>query len=370
MRSKGSFMTRLLCALLFLLGLRGTEGQEVVPRYRLEVSRETPLGNLAAANLLLPHGCDARGNLYIRVYQPSRTFLAPIHKFTPEGERKAVFSTDSVKDWEGAEIYDYAIGSDGQVYLLAVRENKDRDMEFGVLAFAEDGRHRFSIPIKIALDSVEHLGVFSSGEFLLIGFRKVEEPPQRIPGTPSAEENKRKRPPVEPIFVVVNRNGEVLREAASLTNSHAVQTETGGEPIRVPASAVNRATLAAGDDGHIYLLLAEEKPTVYAISRTGEVVRTLKVNPPGEKAVALRIAPAPGLGLLLVTAEKQEMGLGAVYPGDRIYFSLIDPQSGERLYDYQSNTKLGGSLACPTPQGMLFVGESEGKLVIRKATFR
>ena len=86
--------------------------------------------------------------------------------------------------------------------------------------------------------------------------------------------------------------------------------------------------------------------------------------------VPLSLPLAAGVGLLLTTAERQEMNRGAFYPGDRTFFSLVNSETGERLYDYQSNTKLGSALACYTSQGMLFLGNSNGKLVIRRASFR
>jgi len=42
-------------------------------------------------------------------------------------------------------------------------------------------------------------------------------------------------------------------------------------------------------------------------------------------------------------------------------FSLVNPEIGERLYDYQSNTRLGGALGCYTPKGLLFLGATKDR---------
>jgi hypothetical protein len=351
---------------LFLF-LSEAQAQEVVPRYRLEVSKEIPLGNLPAANLLLPHRCDTKGNIYLRFY--TGAMKAPVLKFTSEGERDAQFSTDSVKDWEGADIYEYAIGSDGQVYLLVAQLAGERKLEFGVLTFDDQGRHRFSLRLNPSFDSVDNLSVLPGGAFLILGSRKLKEPGPRIPGTPSGEQ-KKVRPPVEPRLLVVNRNGDVTTEVALVNGNTSGQSGDKAPRLEVPSGAVNRASLVAGEDGNVYLLMPEGKPTIWVISPAGEVIRVLDVEPPTEKAVPLRLALAPGAGLVLTTAEKEEREGGALYPGDKTFFSLLNPQTGERLYDYQSNTRLASSLACYAPTGMAFLGTGEGKLFIRRVTFR
>ncbi len=358
-------------SLVFVASATAQQAQApIVPKYNLQAGDETPLGNLPAVATMAPIKCDAKGNIYVRFYQP-RVFSAPIRKFTLDGENKAVYSTDNVKGWEGAEIIDYALAHDGQVYLLVDQLTDDKKLETGILTFDDAGHSLSSTRINFSLDSFDHLEVFSTGEFLVTGYRKVEEPPQQIPGTPPPKDEARQKlpkdPPAEPATFVVSRGGDLINEVLFLTGPSSGKPSDGEPRLRVTAGAVMSSATVAGDDGNIYVMFQSDKPTVYAISANGEVVRTFKVEPPSEKSTAFAMTLASGVGLLLKTAEKNDRGS---YPADQTWLSLINPETGERMFDYQLSAQVGSALACYTPRGFFFLGGSKGRLVIRKASWR
>lgn len=342
-------------AMCLILAVGATLAQEP-PRMRLEVKKEIPVAGLAAEPTFEPIRCDTRGNIYIR-FHGSRPFASPVQKISPEGERKAVFSLEKVPGWEKGEFADFQVDDSGQVYLLAVRLGRNRTMEYGVVALDEEGRHQLTAELKMPfrLDSVDRLGVFRTGEFLLAGYRKLaegEEPAAK--NAPGAE-----KATVEPMAVIADRNGNLVREVS--------RGRGGGGAAAgrlLAAEAIHAASMVAWEDGHLYLMYRKSPPMLHVISAEGEEVRAVRVEPPSEKAVAMDLAVAPGFGIVVQFGEAEGEGR---YPGEKMVFSIVDPQSGERLRDYQSSAKLGGALGCFDRGRFTFLGSVKGQLAVLQA---
>jgi hypothetical protein len=286
-------------------------------------------------------------------------YLSPVVKFTPDGEGKAVYSLNSVPGWEGGDIYNFAVGHDGQVYLLAGRlDRKKKKVEFAIVTMNDQGGHRFTTTLKAPFDAVEHVGVFSSGEMVIWGHREIGKMPEK-----SADRKDWGKRNVEPVTTILDRNGNLVKELELSLDS--IEGETSGDGQRsVGINSVSLGSVTMGDDGALYLMYRGKRPDVHVINAEGEIVRTLKITPPSERAVAMEIANAAGMGLMVKFGEKGE---GTSFPGDKTVFSLIDRQTGERLYDYQSSMRLGPALACYTAKGFLFVGSSKGQFALLRA---
>ena len=129
------------------------------------------------------------------------------------------------------------------------------------------------------------------------------------------------------------------------------------------ASLTGLSSLVAGEDGNAYAMFQADEPTVFVISSAGEIVRSFKVGPPSPGFVAIGMNWADGLGLLLQTAEMKKHTVWT----SQMLFSVVDPQTGERLGDYQVGPQLCTGLACFTRERILFLASDKGKMVIRNA---
>jgi hypothetical protein len=324
---------------------------------------EIPLSGQGITSTVNPIRCDARGGIYFRTYTP-RIFDAPILKFSADGKQRTVFSTESAKDWQEAHVLDFAIGADGRVHLLTSRPlRKERKIEFGIMAFSEDGKHLETIPIRMPLNSVDHIAAFPTGEYFIAGYRKIDNPQQEKPQQRSSE-TEDTRPEVEPVAAILDRSGTLIAEVKLPAGPLGVTEDSSDVVTSIPPGAIEGGMTTVGEDGNLYIIFRVSKPFVYVIAATGIVARTLSVVPPSEKAVALGLSVAQGVGLMVKFSER---GPGSSYPTDKTVFSLISPQTGERLYDYQADKRLGPALACYTPRGLLFLGRAKEQLGILRA---
>lgn len=112
------------------------------------------------------------------------------------------------------------------------------------------------------------------------------------------------------------------------------------------AQAVDKSLATAGDDGLVYLMRPTTPAVVYAISRAGDVLRTLRV-------VAPTGAGIPEFGLRVIKnrlliqfprgcAPDASSCVGSIY-------AIFDATTGKRLAAYQTNKEAAGVIACYVP---------------------
>jgi hypothetical protein len=353
---------------VYLTGIAAGEGlTQEVPRLQLKVESVISVQGMMGGAILHPIKCDGSGNVYLRFEQPN-AFFEPVVKISPKGERLAFFSQESVPGWEKGHMYDFDVGPDGAIHLLVARQiPKTRKVEHAVLTFTERGTHRSTTAIEAKFTSVDRVVAFSTGEFLLVGWRKLEQEGQAREGETSEGASK-KEPPVEPVSVILDRGGNVIQE---VDFSGPVPSSEGGDTSNgrptVERTAVAAGVAVSGDDGNIYFMFRDEKPALLVLSATGEIVRVVKVGSPVERAVPLSLKQATGQGLLVHFAEK---GPGQSFNTGASIFSLVNPQTGERMADWHSTPGVGGALACYTPGGLIFVGNREGNVAILRVAPR
>jgi hypothetical protein len=318
---------------------------------------------LQGGAIVSPTKCDAAGNIYVRFDQP-KVFAAPVVKISSDGEKKAVFSLESAKDWETGEFYDFAVRSDGSLYLLAARWGKGREIERAILSFDEQGKYRFAMPLKASLKSVRHLAAFSTGEFLVAGWQESRSSSQKNQDESQAQPSQ--PPDVDVRTLVLSPNGDLLREVSLAedlsagTTAHASQSK----PLLMQESAFSLGRTAPGENGEVFLMFRASIPEVYAIFPQAQVVRKVEVAPPSRDSQALKVLFSSGRGLVVQFAER---GTGKSYNTALSVISVVDPQTGERLYDYQVTGEIGGSFACYAPKGLLFLWtDKDGRLVLRR----
>lgn len=343
-----------------------------VPQYTLTAGEATPVGSLLAATPVLGSGwCDANGNLYLRIlpsYLDRYIFAAPVTEFSTDGEKKTVFSPAATPGWGQGEFSDYTVGQDGMVYLLAQRPTPKHKVETAILGFDQDGSHALTAPLELPVTGYDHIAVFSTGQFLVIGAKKAQPPPPRIPGTPVSPKDlsKHHEPDVEPIGFVVERDGRLIKQVVLPADPLSVDHgKANGAPLVLNAfEAQGRATLVAGDDGIVYAMFPTSPPFVFAISSSGEIVHSFAVELPSPAYSAVGMKWAEGLGgLLLESAEIKNHG----FIRSQTVLSVIDPTTGQRVADYHAGPGLGTLPACFNQGRIYFLGSSKRKLVIREA---
>jgi hypothetical protein len=335
-------------------------------RIPLRLDRAIPVSGLQGASMISPLKCDNGGNIYVRFDHP-RVYAAPVVKITSDGEKKAIFSLAAAKDWDEGEFYDFAVPPDGSLYLLAARRGKGREIEHAILSFNEEGKYRLAIPLKVPITSLNQLTVFQSGEFLVIGSNKMKE---TASGQDGNQTQSGKPPEVEARILVLSRNGDIVREV-SLT-SDLEETSEGSsskkQPLVLPVGAVSLGRSVAGDNGEIFLKFRASSTEVYAVLPRAETIKRVDIAPPSKESQALNMWFASGKGLVVQFAEK---GPGRSFNTALSVISIVDPGTGERLYDYQVTADIGGVFACYAPKGFLFLWtDQEGRLNLRRAVPR
>jgi hypothetical protein len=318
---------------------------------KLEITQEFPIAGKGLVGMYDPLRCDGKGSVYLRFAGGGPSFSQPIVKLTSEGEQKAAFSTDTVSGpWGGSQVYDFAVGRDGQVFVLTARlgDKGARKIESAVLSFGDDGKHRFTTELNLPMTVPSRLAVFGSGEFLVTGYRKLE--------SSSGQSREGAEPDVEPVAVVLNRSGELVQQI-DFSSEPGAAAAGGPRGALWSREAVDLSSCALGDDGNIYLMFRDKNPLIYVLSRHGTVIGMVNVEAPSERAIAREIHPAPGMGLLLKFGETA--GQSKFYPADKTVFSLVDPATGDRIADYESSMRVGSALGCYTSRGLLFVGKAK-----------
>jgi hypothetical protein len=358
--------------LLALLAVPAAPGQSpAVPVFSLEPGRRIPL-NTAGIPFFDRGKCDGDGNVYVRLL-PGRfdphMFSTPVTEFSSDGEQRAVFSLAAAPRWDPGDILDFAIGPNGRVYLLVDRPNKQkRKMENGILVFDLDGALRSTVHLELALDTINKLAVFSTGDLLVLGAKKAEQQPPHIPGTPAHRKNSTDdRPPVNPVAYVVGQDGRLLKSIRLPESLIPGSVRHPGPPLTVSATAGDTADLVMDEYGHTaYLMFQKSEPVVYTISPAGTVIRSFPIQPPPGGYSAISMNWADGLGLLLETAHIVKQG----FLNSQVRFSVVDPQTGERLNDYRLGPNLGAALACFSRQRIAFLTTTKGKLTMTEADIR
>lgn len=352
--------------LVILACFQVARGQES-SRVPLRLDRAIPVSGLQGAGMISPLKCDNAGNIYVRFDHP-RVYAAPVVKITPDGEKKAIFSLDAAKDWEEGEFYDFAVQPDGSLYLLAARRGKGREIEHAILSFNEEGKYRLAIPLKVPITSLNQLTVFQSGEFLVVGSNKVKEASSGGPDGNQAQSSK--APEVAARILVLSRNGDILREVFLSDDLEIVPEGQSGKKqhLIMPVGAVSLGRSVPGDNGEIFLKFRTSTTAVYALLPKSETIRRIDIPPPSKESQALNIWFASGTGLVVQFAEK---GPGRSFNTALSVISIVDPQTGERRYDYQVTADIGGVFACYAPKGLLFLWtDQEGRLNLRRAVPR
>ena len=236
---------------------------------RLKVAKTQEL-HRAEGSILLPAKCDHEGNLYLRFYAESKALKAPLQKFSPHGNEVAAYSLPSDPSFQakGAGVLDFAIGKNGQVFLLAASVDG-----FYVLKYDNDGALASKIKLQTRF-TPSRFQPFDSGEFLVTGVGRGTEnsPSHAIINAIFAADGtwtKRIDLPQEKAF----------EEAADRGDTDFI------EPGQISAGnlAVERGHVISGADGNVYVARWTYPAKITVIASSGEILRSFDVKPPLER---------------------------------------------------------------------------------------
>ena len=251
-----------------------------------------------------------------------------------------------------SHIDTFAVSLRGEVFAFGHNGNIP---EF--ITFRDDGQFDCASRIDPDVYSAQ-LAVFPTGEFLLRGI-KVSGPPGKSRD--------------DPFTGIFDRNGKLLKEIALQDD---VQFKSRADfkddaeyrkEYRAAKETFWTGQAFSADDGNIYLVRPSKAAVVDVLSPAGEVVRQLKLNPPDPsfKAGSVKVA-----GGRVVVEFLQKI------PGDpqnrisQFIYSVFDTEKGEKLYDYEPPSGMGGFFACYTPNHFTFLDVDDKGLSLVHAAAR
>jgi hypothetical protein len=278
--------------------------------------------------------CDQSGNVYIRpvdreVGDPDEYLLGPIRQVTPQAKIAGTFRVRDVLSEVGAGRGIFVRG-DGSVYQAALARGG-----VYVVAFAKDG----SVKAKTKLQTggvVDpwHLAVFESGGFLVSG---------------NAGDGMR-----TPYTAVFDADGKLLKQI------HEPEDQDAGRRAEVGDSDIihndgrgndfaDRGDVTLGSDGNVYLLHGTYPPLVYVISKTGEVVRKIRIG-----------TSDSDLGFMNIQSHAGQLAIGlARFGHTEVHLTTLGGVPIRR-YSMDGNEADVLSLACYDSRGFTFVTSASG----------
>ncbi|HTV53694.1 MAG TPA: hypothetical protein VMI06_02140 [Terriglobia bacterium] len=298
-----------------ILAATATIRGQVVQRLKLKASETVPVPSVGWGPIIGEPKCDVAGNVYLRMYRAERMMAAPVIKVAQDGSSVTRFRLSEAPKFRSQGTFqDFAVGQEGEVYLLA-EEPDNPEGQAVVVVFRSDGQYEDTVQLRPFSFAMHFAVFFSSGdEFLISG--EV----QKSQGEAATE---------RPLTAVFYENGESVRyldlpQASGAGNG--VQAAPGGKKsagrTELPPNgvALTERTLlmqraVSGDDGNVYLLRPPgvepgSASTIWVVSPYGQVVRILSVTPPEKGFRPMWLGEAGGqVACSLYRAQGQAISL-------------------------------------------------------------
>lgn len=289
--------------------------------------------------------CDRSGNTYVTVHDPTSDDRSdrPLLKFDKSGALKAEFIT-SRKSLGLSEYEDHfepsALLPSGGIARLAWGQ-----AGIYLVRFAADGRlvgrskiQNPAFPTIIPY----HVAAFPSGEILVSGLEVCRS--RRCMGA------------FKSFTALYDQSGQLLKRLSIPEDDEIdAAAEIGDSRYASGPMFGNRAIsggkIRLGDDGNVYLMRRTSPATVYVISSSGDLVRTLQIQPGREGWASVDMQVSNGKIALEFSDCSPSRCEGST-------LSVADAISGKRLTDTVDTL---GTLACfaATPERFTFLTISE-----------
>jgi len=310
--------------LLSAMGMAQTLFQQLSP------SEVHPL-SWPTGSPVLPLKCDEDGNVYARFLLgvlPSPS--SEIVKIAPDGTKKATFDYARVPDLGKAFAPDFSIGVTGELYeVVEVPTRKGNQVL--LLRFSENGtfqgKAELTTPKPFAPSQVLAL---RDGNLLISGV---------------LEEGSDKGRAFNGIF---STNGQLIRKFGlkgepEPKSNPAISSEDA--MLLNPGALSARAML--GLDGNVYIFHQVSPARLYVVSPSGQLLRTLTLAPPKDKAEPSEAAMgSTSMAIEFQVPEEKYVSITRI--------RLVSLQTGEPIADYEISPGLG-QIACYASDKFTFI---------------
>ena len=311
---------RLLKVLSFCIALStGAIAQTKTFHPSKPVTLDFKLGsNDAPANDVM---CDKSGNTFVTIYDPATNDRSdrPMLKFDKSGSLKAEFPTGrkilGLSEYEDPFEPSALLPGGGVARLVWSRDG------MSLARFTAEGK----LESRTKLEGVDRtrvvpyqLAAFPSGEVLVSGLEGCRSS-RCIGGFKS--------------FTAIYDQGGHLLKRLSIPEDDEIDAaaEIGDSRYASGPMFGNRAVsggkIQLGDDGNVYLMRRTSPATVYVISSSGDVVRTVKIEPAQHGWASIDMQ---------ISGERMAIEFSDCSPSrcEGFSFSVANALSGDRLADY------------------------------------
>jgi len=286
-----------------------------------------------AYGVMFPTACDEQGRAYVKLLWGEPENVEPLLRISDKGVVEVQF------DMSREMPLRYATRPDGGVVMF----HSDEHGRF-LDSFASDGKRESSMRLEPTPTPFfpSQLAVFQSGEVFIAG--------QQI------------KPSYKASAAIYNPSGALIKQLTfeeDVKREQEIVNDSGAQ--RMNARAVNESVATSGDDGLVYLMRPTNPILIYAISRAGEVVRTLHVTAPagaGDPRFGLRV-----VNNRLMIQYRRDCGPDAKACVGSV-FAIVDTDSGKSLAVYEANTKdVAGTVTCyvPDPDRFFLLSHALGR---------
>jgi len=301
-----------------------------------------------------PFQCDNDHNVLLGipgiedgVLDPSRGVLI---KASPAGRVLAHFTIPP--DASKLFFRSYFLDPDGGVYWVAWEPMTDVTT---VYRYGKDGNLQSKVRLDARMNPLGPMGVFPDGRLLLAGVAS-----DRAPG---------ELPNMQPYTGLFDASGKLLKKVVLEDDARLEEAVRNHDEGSVPTAsvggnaAVTHGAIALGRDGNLYLMRHANPAVIYAISNSGDVVRSYQVPPTQPDLVPHALFYEEGQLAVAFVRWGTQSGIRSISE-----IRLLDPGSGEVTATYLGDESLGGGVVCYERGGKVtFIGAKDGHMALRFA---
>ncbi len=275
-----------------------------------------------------PYRCDSSGNIYAR-FESAGASKFDLLKISADGQHTTAFPVPSMPELKYGTVSAFDPHDGVDIYeLIQLGQEKTY-----LLNYSADGSLRSRTELQVPEPMrLTQLAVISSTSFFVSG---------TLVGS---SDGKRAGAPFNAIF---DATGKLVRTISLKNDSQPGKPARQADPSGLSNLAVYFGRAVAGHDGNLYVLRATTPARIVVISASGDVVRTVPIEPPtpGSEPFEMQVSG----GRIAVEFDSPD---AKDISGTRI--RVIDSQTGEALNDYRITRELTEAMACFTPEAFTF----------------
>lgn len=325
----------------FLCCLVTLYAQDIKPT-DLKVTRVTAVRGESATALSGPVKCSPDGHVFLRQAE-EHSFGTAVLRISADGSNRTRFGLQNVPSFADGLLVDFFV-QHGKVYLLA-----EKSRPAGRLyVISVDSKGSASTPIEVQSDvKARQIGVFQSGEFLILGRQNDSEGHSR------------------PFIGIFGPDGSLRKKIKLEKDPSALSGEnpdnTSGSAQRgLPANTIIALTkVEAAPQGNLFIMRYSPNGPVYSVNAAGEVLSRFSLNAVSDSVTPLSIK-AYDERIVVEMIRKDDPNQSRV---SEVILYELDRTSGQPVAQYRhSDPRIGTALACADTTSYVFItGSAEGE---------